>query len=196
MAKKKKEDIKDEIKKDNNAEPELKAEPETEINPDAQAQDPNDDASTRLEEAQKKCDEYLLMAQRAQADFDNYKRRNETAKSQAYLDGVSDALSAILPALDNFDRAVEAIVSDEASNTMFEGVLMVKKQLDGILAAKGVSIIPSAKGDAFDPELHNAVMTASLEEGFEAGQIAATLQKGYKLNDKVIRYAMVSVFSE
>ncbi len=192
MAKKKN----DEIKKDKNAGTEPQQEPEAAEIPAEEVQKAEDESAKLLEDAAKKCDEYLLMAQRAQADFDNYKRRNETAKSQAYADGIADTISSILPALDNFDRAVEAIASDESSKAMFEGVLMVKNQLDGILAGKGVSAIPSAKGEAFDPELHNAVMTAPLEEGFEAGQIAVTLQKGYKLNEKVIRYAMVSVFSE
>ena len=147
-------------------------------------------------ELEKKCEEYLQMAQRARADFDNYKRRNETAKSQAYADGMTDALSAMLPVMDNFDRAVAAIPQDEGTKAILDGVLMVKKQLDAALAGKGISEIPSEKGEKFDPELHNAVMTAALEDGCEAGTIAATFQKGYKLNEKVIRYAMVSVFNE
>ena len=153
-------------------------------------------ADSAVGDLEKKCEEYLQMAQRARADFDNYKRRNETAKSQAYADGVSEALSAMLPVMDNFDRAIASIPQDDSTKVILDGVLMVKKQLESALSGKGVSEIPSEKGERFDPELHNAVMTAALEDGCEAGTIAATFQKGYKLNEKVIRYAMVSVFNE
>ena len=160
------------------------------------ADDQNAEIQTLIAELSKKCDDYLQMAQRAQADFDNYKRRNEAAKNQAYSDGITDALSAILPVMDNFDRAVAAIPADDSSKAILDGVLMVKKQLETALGNKGVHEIPSEKGDVFDPALYNAVMTAPLEEGFESGTIAVTFQKGYKLNEKVIRYATVSVFSE
>ncbi len=153
------------------------------------------DIGAVVAELEKKRDEYLAMAQRCQADFENYRRRNEAAKTAAYQDGAADALTAMLPVADNFERAIAAAPQDEASKAMLDGITMVKKQFEASLSGRGVSEIPSAKGDTFDPTVHNAVMTAPLEEGCEAGTIAACLQKGYKLGERVIRYAMVSVYN-
>ncbi len=147
-----------------------------------------------LAKAKELADTYLNLAQRTQADFDNYRRRNETAKAAAYQDGQADAIVKILPVLDNLERAYAAAIEAEGTSSLEEGVGMVIKQFTDLLTKMDCVAIESEKGTAFDPDFHNAILTAPLEEGFAAGSIAMTLQKGYKLKEKVIRYAMVSVF--
>ena len=144
-----------------------------------------------LELAEKKRDEYLALAQRSQADFINYKRRNQAARADAYDDGVREALAALLPPLDTLNRAVDAIgMFDEGQ--LAEGVRMTLRQLMDAMSRLGLEEIP-AQGERFDPELHNAVMR---EQGEEPGIILEVLERGYRVKGRVIRYAMVKVACE
>ena len=138
--------------------------------------------------ANRERDEYLTLAQRVQADFDNFRRRNQSVRRDAYDEGVRDTLAKLLPVLDNLDRAAAAQGADE---NLREGVLMVLRQLNAVLQAAGVEEIP-AEGAAFDPNLHNAVMQEAAE-GAESGFVTGVLQKGYKMGDKVLRHSMVKV---
>ena len=133
-------------------------------------------------------DEYLTLAQRVQADFDNFRRRNQSVRRDAYDEGMRDTLVKLLPVLDNLDRAVAAQGADES---LREGVLMVLRQLNAVLQAAGVEEIP-AEGAAFDPNLHNAVMQEATEDAM-SGAVTGVLQKGYKMGDKVLRHSMVKV---
>lgn len=154
----------------------------------------DDSALKRIAELEKMCGDYLGAAQRALADFENYKRRNEAVRSAAFCDGAADMATALLPVIDNFERAVSAAAADEKTKPILDGVCMIHKQLLDVLAKKGVVAIECEKGQPFDPSVHHAIMTAQKAEGDTSGSIAALLQKGYKMNEKVIRYAMVSVF--
>ena len=140
-----------------------------------------------LETAVKQRDEYLAMAQRAQADYQNFKRRNATVRADGYEEGVRETMSALLPVIDNLERAIAAESQDAAKLT--EGVKMTLRQLLDEMGKLGLSEVP-ALGETFDPELHNAVMRA--DEG-ESGKILEVFQKGYKVKDRMIRYAMVKV---
>ncbi len=173
-------------------EPQSQQEPQPQQDAQAAAADQPDPVN----ELKSKCDEYLAMAQRAQADFENYKRRNESAKAQAYADGLAQMITAMLPVMDNFERALGSTDENTDTKALLQGVEMVKKQLGDVFAAQKCEPISSEKGSAFDPAVHNAIMTAPQEEGFEPGTIAATFQKGYRIGEKVIRYAMVSVFEQ
>ena len=93
----------------------------------------------------------------------------------------------MLPVLDDFDRVAE---SDEKADGWADGVKLVHKKLADILKKEGLEEIPS--DGAFDPELHNAVMTEAVE-GMESGNIVQTFQKGYKVKEKIIRHSMVKV---
>ena len=143
--------------------------------------------SAAAEEAKRQAEMYKQMAARTQADFENFRKRNAEAVRKSREEGISDTLVEILPVLDNLERAVSAI-ADEASR---QGVAMIVKQFNQVLSAMGVEEIPSA-GQAFDPNLHNAVMQESVE-GMEPGMVAEVLQKGYKYHNRVIRHAMVKV---
>ena len=142
-----------------------------------------------LEKAQAERDEYLAALIRERADFENYKKRNATAVSRAFSDGKADAVAAMLPVIDNFERALAVNSSDEAYKN---GVELIYKQLTDAIKAMGVEEI-DALGKPFDPNFQNAVMQVPCEEGEESGIVKTVLLKGYKIADKVLRHAMVQV---
>ena len=145
-----------------------------------------------LETAVRQRDEYLDSLRRTQADFQNFKRRNQTARSDGYADGVCEALTAMLPDIDNLERALDAADKAGVSDGLTEGVKMTLSTLMDGLKRFGFEEVP-ALGETFDPEKHNAVMR---EAGEEPGKILEVLQKGYRVKDKIIRYAMVKVCAE
>lgn len=150
-----------------------------------------DDLQKQLEAAKKQSDEYLNMAQRVQADFENYRRRNNAVRADAYEDGARAFIKTILPVMDNLERALAAESADAA---LHEGVSMVHRQLSEALEKRGVTVIDCA-GEKFDPRLEDAVMQADASEG-EPGTVCLVLQKGYQLGDVVLRHAMVKVVAE
>jgi len=146
-----------------------------------------------LEIAVKQRDEYLDSLRRSQADFQNFKRRNSTARSDGYEEGAREVVAAMLPVIDNLERAIDAAVkAGEEGSPMMEGVKMTLKSLLDAGARFGLSEIP-AEGCEFDPEVHNAVMR---EETDDPGKVLEVFQKGYKVKDRVIRYSMVKVSVE
>ena len=150
-----------------------------------------DDLQKQLEAAKKQSDEYLNMAQRVQADFENFRRRNNAVRADAYEDGARAFIKTILPVMDNLERALAAESADAA---LHEGVSMVHRQLSEALEKRGVTVIDCA-GEKFDPRLEDAVMQADASEG-EPGTVCLVLQKGYQLGDVVLRHAMVKVVPE
>ncbi|MBQ8110769.1 MAG: nucleotide exchange factor GrpE [Clostridia bacterium] len=145
-----------------------------------------------LELAVKQRDELKDSLLRAQADFQNFKRRNQTARSDGYEDGVRESIAAMLPAIDNLERALDAAEKAEGGEALAEGVRMTLNTLLEGLKRFGFEEVP-ALGQDFDPELHNAVMR---EAGEEPGKVLEVFQKGYRVKDKIIRYAMVKVSVE
>lgn len=125
---------------------------------------------------------------RLMADFQNYKRRMEQERSRIYLDAKEDMLLPMLTVLDNFERALGNECRDEA---YAEGMKMIFDQLADTLKKTGLEEI-EAEGEDFDPSFHHAVLTEDNAE-FESGKVTEVMQKGYKLNQKVIRPAMVKV---
>lgn len=150
-----------------------------------------DPVQQELEAARAQADEYLNMAQRVQADFDNYRRRNASVRADAYEDGARDAIKLVLPVIDNLERAVEAPSQDEQ---LLAGVQLTLKMMLDVLEKQGVTVI-DRKGEPFDPNLENAVMRAPREMG-EPGTVSQVFQKGYKKGDHVLRFAMVQVVEE
>ena len=150
-----------------------------------------DEWRAALEQAVKDRDAYRAMAQRAQADFQNFKRRNKQVRADAYDDGVREALTALLPTIDNLERAVQA-AQQQGEGGLLDGVKMTLKLLMEAAGKLGLEEVP-ALGEKFDPELHNAVMRA--EEG-EPGTVLEVFEKGYRARGRIIRYAMVKVAVE
>ena len=145
-----------------------------------------------LETAVAQRDEYLDSLRRAQADFQNFKRRNQTARADGYEDGVREAIAAMLPSIDNLERALDAADKAGVNDGLTDGVRMTLNMLLDGLKRFGFEEVPSL-GEQFDPEKHNAVMR---EAGDEPGKILEVFQKGYRVKDKIIRYAMVKVCAE
>lgn len=168
--------------------------PETEQPVDTQAAAPQEDApqgpslEEQLKAAEQKRDEYLDLAQRVQAEFDNFRRRNNAARSEAWSDGARETVLLMLPVIDNLERALAA----QAEKTPFrDGVEMVHRQMLEVLSKRGVTEI-DCLGKPFDPEFENAVAQADSSEG-EPGTVCTVLQKGYKTENRVVRHAMVRV---
>lgn len=172
--------------------------PETETVQDESTQTDNGAEATieqwqeALETAVKQRDEYLDSLRRTQADFQNFKRRNQTARSDGYEDGAREAIAAMLPAIDNLERAIEAAEKQEGGEALVAGVKMTLNSLFESLKRFGFEEVP-ALGEEFDPEKHNAVMRETTDD---PGKVLEVFQKGYRVKDRIIRYAMVKVSVE
>lgn len=129
-------------------------------------------------------DSYLRLA----ADYDNYRKRTLKEKEQSYANGKSDAVAKLLPVYDNLERALNQDTQDEAYK---KGVEMTMNELVKILSGLGVEIFGSV-GDTFDPNLHNAVMHTE-DESLGENVISQVFQQGFKIGDKIVRFAMVQV---
>ncbi len=161
--------------------------PEVEESAEVEAIDLN-----ALTAAAAKADEYLALAQRTQADFDNFRRRNESVRADAHAEGQRSVLKAMLPVLDNLERALAADTPD--GDALRTGVEMTHKQFLAVFEKLGVTAI-DRKGEVFDPNLEEAVMQGSAEEG-EPGTVCAVFQKGYQMGNTVLRHAMVKVVAD
>ena len=126
--------------------------------------------------------------QRLFAEFSNYKRRTEKEKSDLYAYAGEKFAKGLLDVIDNFERAMDA---KPEGDKFADGMELILVQLKGVLEKNNVEEI-KALGEPFDPNFHNAVMTESVE-GTESGIVTRVMQKGYTLNGKVIRPAMVAV---
>ena len=129
-------------------------------------------------------DAYLRLA----AEYDNFRKRTVKEKEQSYGHGKSDAVEKLLPVYDNLERALKQPTEDTAYK---KGVEMTMNELVKILNGLGVEIF-GEEGESFDPNLHNAVMHLDDDSKGES-EIAAVFQKGFKMGDKVVRFAMVQV---
>lgn len=144
-----------------------------------------------LEKTVKERDSYKDSWMRLQAEFQNFKRRNATVRTDAYDEGARETIFAMLPVIDNLELAIRHAEQQGEEGAMVEGVKMTLKIMLDTLGKMGLEEVP-ALGETFDPELHNAVMRV---DGGEADKIVEVFQKGYKVKDKMIRYAMVKVSS-
>ena len=133
-------------------------------------------------------DEYLALAQRTQADFENYRKRVARESAAAAERGVAKLAKELLPALDNLDRALE---SADQQDPLLEGVRLVRSELSAALARVGVESFDPA-GEQFDPTHHEA-MAQQPAEGAQSGTVVEVYQPGYRLNGTVIRPARVVV---
>ena len=125
---------------------------------------------------------------RIAAEFDNFRKRTVKEKEASYGNGKADAVAKMLPVYDNLERALNQETQDAAYK---KGVEMTMNELVKILTGLGVEIF-GAPGDTFDPNLHNAVMHTE-DESLPENTIAQVFQKGFKVGDKVVRFAMVQV---
>ena len=149
------------------------------------------DLKPLLEASRQKAEEYLNLAQRVQADFDNFRRRNQSVRADAFEDGARELVKTLLPVVDNLERALAAESTDD---TLKAGVAMVHKQLMDVLQKRGVEVI-DRPGEVFDPNLETAVLQGTEDDG-EKGTVCQVLQKGYRMGGVILRSAMVKVVPE
>jgi molecular chaperone GrpE len=144
-----------------------------------------------LGEAKRERDEYLELARRTRADFENYRKRVAKETSEALARGKADLARQLLPALDNLERALAAGEDATAHEALVQGVAMVRDELHSRLGSAGVESF-DPRGEKFDPQLHEALSTRPAEDT-DAGVVLETVEKGYRLNGQVLRPARVVV---
>jgi molecular chaperone GrpE len=144
-----------------------------------------------LGEAKRERDEYLELAQRTRADFENYRKRVAKETSEALARGKAELARELLPVIDNLERALATGADAASHEALVEGVGLVLEELRGRLSGAGVEAF-DPKGEKFDPQLHEALSTQTAE-GIEPGIVLETLEKGYRLNGAVLRPARVVV---
>jgi molecular chaperone GrpE len=146
-----------------------------------------------LEAKAEKADEYLELAQRTKADFENYRKRAAREAGLAEQRGAAKLAKELLPALDNLERALAAVESDDGQgpDTLLSGIKLVQADLLAALARVGIEPF-SPEGESFDPQHHEA-MAQQPVEGSEPGTIIEVYQRGYRLGDHVLRPARVVV---
>jgi molecular chaperone GrpE len=168
-------------------------EPEQENNPAEENQETESDSTEdqmkklKLENEELK-DKYLRLF----AEFDNFKKRTVKEKLDMMKTASSDTIQVLLPVLDDFDRAKKNAESENSQESFSEGVNLVYQKLYGVLKAKGLQPMDS-NHQPFDPELHEAVTEIPAPTEDLKGKVVDTIERGYFLNEKIIRYAKVVV---
>ena len=147
---------------------------------------------SEVDELKIKLDEMEDKFLRVSAELANIVQRNRNERELIQKYRSQDLGKKLLPVIDNLERAIAAEVTDEQSNSLKKGVEMVLESLNVALKEEGIEEIP-AKGEQFDPNIHQAVQIVPVSEGVEADTIVEVLQKGYKLQDRVLRASMVIV---
>jgi molecular chaperone GrpE len=152
------------------------------------------DFDALLADAQKEKDEYLELARRTKADFENFRKRVTAEVQAAQVRGKSELIREVVPVLDDLERAIQAAGLDpegDSEDGLAHGVLLVFRGLRETLARNGVEAL-DPKGEKFDPQWHEALSTQALE-GAESGTVVEVMQKGYKLGNQLVRPARVVV---
>jgi molecular chaperone GrpE len=144
-----------------------------------------------LETNEAKAAEYLDGWQRAQAEFTNFRKRQERERELMHFEAVGRVVKRYLPIVDDLQRALKDRPTDNNGASWAEGIELIYRKLISILEAEGVTPI-EAEGEMFDPNQHEAVVQSESDE-HESGQVIEVLQTGYKMGDRVLRPAMVRV---
>ncbi len=151
-----------------------------------------DDLSLKVDALTRERDDAQEAHKRALAEFQNYQRRSLANEQQAREFGVRGVLQSVMPVVDHFDMALGLDAEKTTAKQVMGGVAMIKDELLRVLGAHGVAVIRPAPGDAFDPNLHEAIVHVPAD-GVGAGCVVATLRLGYSLSGRVVRPAQVSI---
>jgi molecular chaperone GrpE len=157
-----------------------------------QEQDVQENPQTSEQQDEQLVDEYKDKFVRLYAEFDNYRRRTNEEKLNLIASAGKDVISSMLPVLDNFERAIATNENLEDLAAIKEGFNLIFNQLKGILESKGLKPM-EAKGLTFDSDLHEAIANIPAPEDAMKGKVIDDVEKGYFLNDKVLRFAKVVV---
>jgi molecular chaperone GrpE len=167
---------------------------------DAKAESPNaegqveSDLDALLADTQRERDEYLDLAKRTKADFENYRKRMAAEVQAATARGRGELIRDVVPVLDDLERAIQAAGLDsegDSEDGLAHGVLLVFRSLRDSLTRSGIEAV-DPKGEKFDPQWHEALSTQPVE-GTESGTVVEVLQKGYRLGEQLVRPARVVV---
>jgi molecular chaperone GrpE len=131
--------------------------------------------------------------QRARAEFANYKKRVEREKTDMFQRASLDTLRALLPIIDDFDRAFDNVPDEISDNPWLGGISMIQRKFDNVLEQYNIEVIDPV-GEVFDPNYHEAIGTDDSDD-VESGHVTVTLQKGYKAGEQILRPALVRVAS-
>jgi len=146
----------------------------------------------QVDELSQKLDDLEDQNLRLQAEIQNMRRRNKQQRETASRYRSQDLAKEILPVIDNLERALETEVTNESGETLKEGVQMVLNSFNSALENANVEVV-DPKGEPFDPNFHEAYAQVPAEEGQESGIVAEVYEKGYKLHDRVLRAAKVTI---
>ena len=149
----------------------------------------HDDGTEKLQEMGEKLADAQDKYVRLYSEYENYRKRTNMEKADLIINGSKDMIKAILPVVDDMERALSAMADDEGAK---EGVQLIYNKMMNILSQKGLKPI-EAKGQKFDENLHEAVTQFPAAEEGQKGTVVDVVEKGYYLNDKVLRYAKVVV---
>lgn len=184
----KEEEVKTEETKEEETKVEEKAEKKAEPKKEKKAKKENKKEDSVKEAAEKAIQEEKDKYMRLAAEYDNFRKRSQKEREALYTDIKADTLLKFLPVYDNLERALKQETADEAYR---KGVEMIMDQFKATMEKLGVTEIES-EGQKFDPEKHNAVMHVE-DENYGENEIVEVFQKGFKVGEKVIRFAMVKV---
>ena len=152
----------------------------------------DEDEKDPLEQAQEQIAELKDKYLRSVAEFDNYRKRTLKERAELILNGGEKVLTAILPVVDDMERAIKNGANTEEPEVLREGMELIYNKLLKVLEGQGVSMIETEDAD-FDTDVHEAVAMVPGVDDDKKGKVIDCVQKGYKLNDKVIRHAKVAV---
>jgi molecular chaperone GrpE len=153
------------------------------------------DLDALLADTQRERDEYLDLAKRTKADFENYRKRMASEVQAALVRGKGELLRDVVPVLDDLERAIQAAGLDpegDSEDGLAHGVLLVFRSLRDSLSRNGIEAV-DPKGEKFDPTAHEALSTVPATDGVESGVVVEVMQKGYRLGEQLIRPARVVV---
>lgn len=150
-----------------------------------------EEAVRQIDEWREKADEYLDKYRRSVAEFANYRKRQERERAEQALRTSAEVVRKLLPAMDDFQRAIDNIPKELANTRWVEGILLIERKLGDIL--KGFQVVPiEALGKPFDPHFHSALMRCESDE-HPPDTVVAELEKGYMIGDRVLRPTIVMV---
>lgn len=181
------EEIKEEVTEEVKKETKKKTTKKKESKSDKEKAELKELLDSKINELAETNDKYL----RVLAEYDNYKKRTQKEKEAIYVDSVGETVTALLPIIDNFERAVSTFSEEDKQTDFFKGIEMIYNQMLDTFSKLGVEPI-KALGEEFNPELHNAVMHIE-DEAIADNTVVEEFQKGYMYREKVIRYSMVKV---
>jgi len=182
------ETVNEEIEQTAQAAEEIEAEEQTTASQDSSSTEEDD---VRLNELHKQVEDAQQRALRAQADFDNYRRRTIKEKEELAQYASMKLITELLPVIDNFERALTAAQTAEDKDSFIKGVDMIFRQFNQVLQQEGLAQMETV-GQPFNPDFHQAIMQVESDE-HEEGIVVEEVQRGYMLKDKVLRPAMVKV---